>query len=157
MTTHDFSFKAYVRENEVSVTMPSGYDGKCLVGYVYNDSASNFVPFTAVDRDVIWISGPLGVTVFVAAGTATTPQLLNMSSIIPPVPVRIRVATDADGTGIAALGPVPTGFLAVSGNRHEGAASTAIFQVLDVHTETQAIYAYDTSGTYTMVSDSYVW
>ncbi|MBI4087436.1 MAG: hypothetical protein HY434_01235, partial [Candidatus Liptonbacteria bacterium] len=46
----DMNFKIYVTENDTSVTMPSGYDQKAKVGYVYNDSSSNFDAFMQTDH-----------------------------------------------------------------------------------------------------------
>ena len=77
---YDFVFKVYVTQNDTALTMPSGYDQYALIGWVYNNSSSNFVFMSAVDRDV---SGTQ--TLIVSGGTATVLTLLDLSAIAPPV------------------------------------------------------------------------
>lgn len=79
----DFNFKVYVTQNDSAVTMPSGYDQRCLIGYVYNDSSSDFRQFWAVDRIAVHRAAVVTSNI-----TATVVTLLDMSSVIPPVPVR---------------------------------------------------------------------
>jgi hypothetical protein len=94
--SRDQGFKAYVTRyyngatasaTTHSVTMPTGYDQKAHVGYVYNNSSSNFKPFIALDRNVKYESHTGNIAV--NAGTSVTPVLTDISSILPPTPVFI--------------------------------------------------------------------
>jgi len=154
-TAHDFSFKMYVRRNDSAVTMPSGYDGKCLLGYVYNNASSDFEPFTAVNRTVIPLDGLN--TLLVVAGTASIPTLLSLATVIPPVPVRQRVRGNALGTGFFFALPVPHGFRTAAIHRDGGGSITAVSETMEILTEAQAMYTYDTSSTYDVVHDSFEW
>jgi hypothetical protein len=82
----DFSFKTYITQNDTAVTMPSGYDQRALIGYVYNNSSSNFVAFTARDRDV---HVDVINQVLVTGGTSTYQTLIDAAAFIPPVPVTL--------------------------------------------------------------------
>ena len=82
---YESDFKTYVTRNDNTVTPPSGYDtGYAQIGWVYNDASSNFKYFRQQDRDyytyAIFDSDTL---------TATTQTLTNLSTGIPPSPVRI--------------------------------------------------------------------
>lgn len=142
----DLWFKVYVTRNDAAVTMPSGYDQQCKIGYVYNSAGSNFVGFAALDRTVIPLS-ELG------AGTYTTavPALANMSALIPPVPVRVSVAATNDGTVAASnrVGGVPDGFDSTSNQRlnnvvnlvnFAAAASSLRTGSIELFTEHQGLY-----------------
>ena len=83
--TVDTLFRAYVTQNDTAVTMPSGYDQRCLVGYVYNNSSSNFRKFRQQDRFVY--PADIVETLIVSAGTATVATLVDASAFYPPVPV----------------------------------------------------------------------
>jgi len=79
----DMTFSVYVTRNDNAVAAPAGYDsGYAHIGWVYNDSGSNFVYFNAQDRDV-W-----HYVVVVSSGTVTIPTLTSLATIVPPVPVR---------------------------------------------------------------------
>ena len=77
-------FKHYVTQNDTALTMPSGYDQYAQVGWVYNDSGSNFDPFEAHDRNVA--NGQDFASV-VTGGGATIQTLVDGSAFWPPVPV----------------------------------------------------------------------
>jgi hypothetical protein len=79
----DFYFTAYTELNAAALTYPTGYDAKCLIGWVYNDGSSNFVEFIARDRQVAFIFG----YVILSGGVATFPTLLDTSPAVPPVPI----------------------------------------------------------------------
>ena len=44
-TDDDMTLEVGLEVDNASVTMPSGYTKKCLLGWVYNDGSSNFLPF----------------------------------------------------------------------------------------------------------------
>lgn len=80
--TTDTLFRTYVTQNDTALTMPSGYDQYALVGWVYNNSSSNFSFMQATDRAVATNEN----AVF-ANGSATFPTLVDMSALIPPIPI----------------------------------------------------------------------
>jgi hypothetical protein len=106
----DFYFKAYVTENDAAVTMPSGYDQQCKLGYVYNDSGSNFDPFVQVENRVFCRAEQHVVS---SVATVDLAILTDMSSFLPPVPVTAMfgIAADSDGQVVQVAG-VSGGFAA---------------------------------------------
>jgi hypothetical protein len=84
-TAADYLFVDVVEQNNTSLTLPTGYDGYCLIGFVYNDASSNFVQFEARDRDVKM----RGARLFLNAGTAAVQTLVGLTDQVPPVPVTI--------------------------------------------------------------------
>jgi hypothetical protein len=84
-TDDDFQFNLAITRNDVAVTMPSGYDQKAKLGYVYNNSSSNFKHFWQVGRRVF--------TGYDADWTTSlafnTPALTAMATMLPPVSVLV--------------------------------------------------------------------
>jgi hypothetical protein len=78
----DLYFRTYVTQNDSAVTMPAGYDQRCLVGYVYNNGSSNFVPFAAADRVVTTYSAAV-----VTAAAIPILTFTDLAAFVPPVPV----------------------------------------------------------------------
>lgn len=116
----DFYFKDYVEQNNTAVTMPSGYDQKCYVGPVYNDSGSNFDGFTQYDRRVT----PLE-TQKIGSTTSTVALLTSLAAFIPPGPIAIRCGYANTGDQVDGyLCPVPNGF-AMDGTPNLGGAQFA--------------------------------
>lgn len=77
---NDATFKLYVTRNDTAVTMPSGYDQRAQVGWVYNDSGSNFVPFVQLNRHHI-----RGTPTYPVNGlTASVETLVDASVAVPP-------------------------------------------------------------------------
>lgn len=81
----DLWFNVYVTQNDTAVTMPSGYDQRALIGYVYNNSSSNLLPMRAQNKDVYQYS------VAVSNVTTTIPTLVDLAAILPPVPVLLTI------------------------------------------------------------------
>jgi len=152
-TTEDAAFKVYVTENDTSVTMPTGYDQKAHVGYVYNDGGSNFNTFTAIDHHVVVGANNFGTI------SATIGTLTDVSIAIPPVPVVYELGASGDSsTAWGTIAGVPNGYALNSG------ASTATtlnnggrffsynsvtnlpFSMGTAATEFQAIYVSMSSG-----------
>lgn len=152
----DFLFKDYATQNDTAVTMPTGYDQRCLIGYVYNDSSSNFVTFHANDRDVLRKFSDT------ATVTSSTPSLLDLSAVFPPVPVSIVLqgyGTNAGDTG--GFSPLSPGG-ASSDLRVFATASTAGWYApgpIAVLEAFQFIYMWLQNGTgnFTMRANSYRW
>lgn len=76
-------FKVYVTRNDNAVAPPSGYDsGYAQIGWVYNDSGSNFVQFAQLGRQ--WRRQNTNI---VLNTTAVVPTLTDLSAVVPPIPV----------------------------------------------------------------------
>jgi hypothetical protein len=102
----DIAFKTYVTQNDTALTMPSGYDQYAQVGWVYNNSSSNFNAFSARDRDVAaLVAQKIGTT------TATIGTLVDLTAFLPPSPVTLflNFACDA-ATEAGWVAPVPDGY-----------------------------------------------
>ena len=102
----DLFFDLQIERNNTVVTMPAGYDQQAKIGYVYNDSGSNFVPFVARDRAV----QPLALQTDTEATTGRM-QLHEWSAFLPPVPVTLRVSYGSNSATdhSARLAPNPGG------------------------------------------------
>lgn len=120
-TIVDATFTIYVTRNETSVTMPSGYDQKCLVGYVYNNSSSNFRRMVAYDREVMYTDSSS-----YSLGTNTTvPVLVNLSESVPPVPVNIEFGyARVAGIGVTGIGRTEATDLTVANNSEDSVYMT---------------------------------
>lgn len=66
--------------SSTSPTMPSGYTYKLRVGWVRNNSSSDFVGFFQYNNEA-WLYPAVEV---VSAGNATSPTDVDLSSVIPP-------------------------------------------------------------------------
>lgn len=157
-TAHDFSFKVYVTRNETAVTMPSPYDGKCLIGYVYNDSASDLKPFTAINRSV----SP-GAEAFATALSATVPRLIDLTTFVPPVPVTFGATANLfDSANVQRIGGVPNGYelATTSPSYFAGTPTAGTVQsgvMVPANTESQAIYLSQDAGVATAQIGSWSW
>lgn len=105
----DLYFRVPVERNNAALTFPSGYTKSCKVGYVWNDAASNLLPFVAQDRRVQLMQG----NAYAAAASAATPSLIDITTLVPPVPVCIDVAVGLETASRVAVAPVPDGYGAV--------------------------------------------
>jgi len=158
--TSDLKFGYYIFFNTAlfAETMPSGYDQKALIGYVYNNSASDFVRFIALDRYVT----PLISQTVLSGATVTTPTLTDLSAFIPPGPVKFYPWVYGDGGAVSSLClPVPDGFSSDSIARSQGGSrlfgTAVLLAIQPVITETQAVYFFQSAGTMTAGIDSYEW
>ena len=93
LNANDMSFSIYVTENDAAVTMPSGYDQRCLIGYVYNDSSSNFVPMAAVNKSVVMKNADI------ATYSSQDPVITSLSTVVPPVPVYFKPVCYSTSSG----------------------------------------------------------
>lgn len=148
----DFMFKDYVEQNNTAVTMPAGYTGKALIGYVFNDSGSNFEAFNATNRTVNVL-----LTKDIGAITATIGTLADVSTSFPPIVVRawwvVGNSLDATWTFVS---PVSEGFAVgtgtprtggSAGSRSSSAASSPHQFAGDIVTEAQGVYLNVSGGT----------
>jgi len=165
--TSDAYFGALVSTGTFVPTMPSGYDQYSLIGHVFADGSSNLVPFTAYDRVVT----PLTTQTLVSGATATTASVnyltLDAEGGVPPS-VRVKLWANINnnacsGGCLSAIGPIYEGFgISGTGAREAGAAvmstsASARQSVGPVETDYGVLYYYQSTGTMTMVMDSWEW
>lgn len=155
-TAHDFSFTIALTTNEAAVTMPSGYTGKCLLGYVFRGAGGTFVGFQGLERTYIPLTtvntGAIGVT-------SAINTLRAMPACVPPIPVIVRLyATKTAGTTMQTyVLPVPFGFPNPGGVwRQNGAQFLFGGTVMEVQTDFQSFYDRDDDG-HSIVLDSFDW
>src|SRR3989344_6388392 len=163
ITGYDAMFKIYVTQNNTSVTLPSGYDQKAHVGYVYNGSDSNFIKFTAQGRHVWYMPDNSNGPDWVALSTsATVPTLTSLVAFVPPGPVRfIFTAQNDNATGSTIIGGVSSpgagtsdygGFYMIEDAANDQEISPP------VQTEYQAFYMRAlTAGTSYILPRQYEW
>lgn len=122
VTGQDLAFKIYVTQNDAAPTMPSGYVG-AKIGYVYNDSGSNFDGFVAKDRYVA-----NGNSNAAASSSAQISTLVDVSAFIPPgvLKVQFGIAGATAGDQIV-FGAVPGGYAGSSSPGEHYQASNAAY------------------------------
>jgi hypothetical protein len=159
--TGDLIFDIVVKRLDTAVTMPSGYDQKALIGWVRNNSSSDFVPFIAADNIVT----PLTQQVVGSALTDTTPQTMNVATYTPPTTCKswwwtyLEVATGARNITI---GPAESAYIASFNAREGGQARMLVTvvgnQVLGPIINNSNWALYKTSGdSITIIIDSWEW
>lgn len=147
-TIGDYNFKTYVLQNDAAVTMPSGYNQRCLIGWVYNDGSSNFRSFLQKDREVSHNALNFG------AFTSAFRVLTDLSSFLPPAPVVGRYMQT--GTG-------PTDYCYMFSPEDYGwslLSTTAAGQFMSMPfggVLMQAVYVYVASGTNTLYVTGFLW
>jgi hypothetical protein len=144
--TQDFTFRVYIW-SEVTFTLPVGYDRYCRIGFVYNNASNDFTPFSQFDNYVH--NGSVGLGTM----TNTTPALVDLSSVVPPLPCLVDVYIAHSAVG---------GFVGASPSHHPATTFNAGFQggyayIADVTTpyvvvpgivcEGQTLYSFVGSGT----------
>jgi hypothetical protein len=150
----DTCFKIYTTQFDLALTMPTGYDRSCKLGYVFRD-ASQLVPFIAREHRVQMIpySTDRSLGSFANAG----PLLIDCSQHLPPSPVRLWAAMassiDANATGVAPVPEGNQGILAANtwglagaqwGYAPVGSVLVATIFPPPIMTDCQGIYAYAT-------------
>jgi hypothetical protein len=158
----DFTFKVYVTENDNTPTPPSGYNTSYAhIGWVYNDSGSNFMPFLARDRKVVSLQ-----TNSLGGISSTVPALTDASSAVPPTPLVISIIPG--GTGTAAdtmyMGGVPDGYyidaLRTNGGLRTGYGTSQFansYPPVDIYTEYQGVYLQVSANSATFFRSGYEW
>lgn len=97
-TDDDMWLRCYIERNNVdfSTTVPSGYR-YALIGYVYNDSGGNLVPFVQYNRTWRFLVTATGLLVNETVATLT---LLDLRTLVPPLDM-LEVSFALTGTGAA--------------------------------------------------------
>jgi len=109
-----FIYKAYIEANNIPVTMPTGYDQKCLLGYFATDQNSGIREFFQKDRTVAcpYSAQWLG---FTTLGTAV--EVGDFRTALPPVPVEAGIYMSQTGQffGLGSLNAIDVPNSAVEG------------------------------------------
>lgn len=143
--TADFKFVFGALTSYGSPTMPSGYDRRQKIGYVYNSSGSHFVPFAQHQKRVI----PLALQTIASSMTASSDNIHYLSTFIPATPVFMtcQIFAGAGGAGEIMCVGVPDGYefvrnVRTGGNTVTGVSSAGVRGDSDVFpTECQAMYS----------------
>jgi len=90
------TFKTYQEANSTSVTFPTGYDQKCLIGYVATDGNSKLREFRQRDRTINTF------TSYQWMGFATkqiaNPEVADLTNVVPPIHCEVVfIAIQASG------------------------------------------------------------
>lgn len=83
-----FIFRTQVEANNVSVTMPTGYDQKCFLGYVFTDTVARLKESTQIGR-TIYNSVYSSWGVFHQAGPVAWPEIVELNAFVPPIPCTV--------------------------------------------------------------------
>jgi len=97
----DLWFKTFIESTPVTaVTMPTGYDQKCLISYVYNNHINNFKQYQQLNRTIV-----LGYSVDWKAFTPVTGlvEAIDLRSIVPPPGATIQFHLKQAGTTLFAV------------------------------------------------------
>jgi hypothetical protein len=84
----DLWFKTFVKSTPItSVTMPAGYDQRCLISYVYNDSNSKFKQYVQKNRSMV-----MSVSSDWKAFTSITGliEAVNLGASVPPITCSVQ-------------------------------------------------------------------
>jgi len=154
---NDIYFVVYVEENNTSVTMPAEYTGKCLLGYIYNNSGGDLIGIDQIDREVRYVTNEDGFKWGTQA--SAIPTLGDFTTLLPPIPV---VAHGGLGNASASnhhqIAGVPEGYQEDIAGLHTfkctpmmnaltGAVTAPVATGIGVLTETQALYLNVNAGT----------
>ena len=108
--------RALLSLSATAPTMPSGYDKKRRIGWVRNDSSSDFYDYltssTGRDRVYSWLED---IVLVLSAGTATTRTAVDFTEWAPPTCRYITIGVNHSGGGSAdfvSLYPDATSFTA---------------------------------------------
>lgn len=84
----DLWFKTFIRSTPITaVTMPSGYDQRCLISYVHNGSDGKFKQYTQKNRMMV-----MGTSLAWRAFTSVTGliEAVDLGAFIPPVTCSVQ-------------------------------------------------------------------
>jgi hypothetical protein len=84
----DFWFKTFIRSTPITaVTLPTGYDQRCLISYVYNDSNGKFKQYVQKNRTMV-----MGVSSDWRCFTSLTGliEAVDLSGYVPPVTCSVQ-------------------------------------------------------------------
>lgn len=149
----DFRFKTYVIQNDTAVTMPSGYDQRALIGWVYNNSASDLIAMRAQDREVTIYSSTM-----LNALTSTVNTLTTLAEHVPPVPVLLTRFQLMQNTSGAYTGLLPgLDNSDHSGNLYQQTANYTVDHYAGMAVSFQHLYAFVSAGATYAYLKGYRW
>jgi hypothetical protein len=159
----DVFFKAALTLNDAALTMPSGYDQTCRLGWVYNNSAGNFNGFVQSERTV----KPL-TQLLLGSTTSTAMLLVDASALIPPAAVELIFAVTNTGVNNVYVAGCPDGYSVsvFAGGAGAWSANSSLIAIASANasgtetpilTEDQAVYAAVSGGTGTFYIAQWRW
>jgi hypothetical protein len=165
-TTNDMAFKIYTTQNDTAVTMPSGYDQFCLLGFFYTNPSSpfRFDGMAYTDRTASWLvrstgGGGTGFEGF----TVTTPVIRDSTILFPHgLRVLIDVAGFCSVAASVTVAGVPEGYMKSASNFDGGttafvaAANTSAYAGRIV-SEYGGLYVFTSTGTATVFTPTWTW
>jgi len=77
-----FIYKTYIEANMAAVTMPTGYDQKCLVSYAATDLNSKFKDFHQKDRTIVPYTTSHWATI---VKQIQNPEVVDLLLAVPPI------------------------------------------------------------------------
>ncbi len=147
----DFMFWMWT-SSRTDLVMPSGYTQYCLIGYVYNNSSNNFLPFVAFDRKVV----PLAEKSVTVGTASATPLLTYLADEIPYGSVAMSlIVSCATNAGDVCVGPVPDGISQTADQHRQNGAvrfknpagdNTIKVELAPILTQYQACYLSSVGG-----------
>lgn len=96
-----FIYKTYIESNSNAVTMPTGYDQKCLISYIATDSSSKIKEFSQRDRVIMpyptaqWANFTLQIA---------NPEVIDLGVYAGIPPITCMVSFFATGTSLNTYG-----------------------------------------------------
>ncbi len=157
----DRQFKVFVTRNDAALVLPTGYDQFIKLAPAYNNSSSNFSPFTAIDKHVRWLTQKL-----LGSITATVPTIFDMSSIIPPGQIKVHAVTANGSVANNFISGVPDGYnITQQANGVEGGTSIVTSYAIGSSwgtfspfiTEFQGAYSEVSTGQQTPIITGFTW
>jgi hypothetical protein len=147
----DFWFSLRLRVT-TSMALPGDYTQYCLIGYVYNNSTPDFVPFNAFDRKV----SPLIEQLVASGAGSATPQLNFLYTYVPLCRVALDVIVECGtNAGDVAAGPFPDGIAQTADQHRQNGAvrfknpagsNTIKVELAPILTQHQAMYLSSVGG-----------
>jgi hypothetical protein len=136
----DFIFKIYITQNDVAVTMPTGYTQKAKIApWLYNNSVSNFKQCRQKDRTVFCGYDPE----WKAASVTAVRALVDLFELIPPSPVVLTcMVFNATGSQVMLGQLSSTDVLSTAGTEIVGAVEVSCAANSTVTTPPMPLTAY---------------
>jgi len=78
----DFFFRTYIEHNNTALVLPTGYNQKCLLSYVHNNTSSNFKEYHQHNRYMVMGYDP---DWFVFTVPSTGVLALDIQNFVPPI------------------------------------------------------------------------
>lgn len=94
-----FFYRTQMEANNVTVTMPTGYDQMCLLGYLFTDNVARLKDTTQIGRTIYTsVSQQWGAMHSIYAGAPGWADLIELNSFVPPVPCSVTGMSGGPGS-----------------------------------------------------------